>query len=60
LSAFAKGLRKTLKNYAISIIEVCLDRCREKKSNIIEVLRETCDTTYPAVKTKFKVFDFEC
>ncbi|CAF1116363.1 unnamed protein product [Adineta steineri] len=47
LTALAKGLRKSFKNYAISVIEVCLDRCREKKTNVIEVLRETCDATYP-------------
>ncbi|CAF1063268.1 unnamed protein product [Rotaria sp. Silwood1] len=48
LTALAKGLRKTFKNYAISVIEVCLDRCREKKTNVIEVLREACEAAYPA------------
>ncbi|UJR08232.1 hypothetical protein I4U23_012505 [Adineta vaga] len=48
LSALAKGLRKGFKNYALNVIEVCLDRCREKKNNVIEVLRETCEAVYPA------------
>ncbi|CAF2747465.1 unnamed protein product [Rotaria sp. Silwood2] len=47
LTALAKGLRKTFKNYAVGIIEVCLDRCREKKTNVIEVLREACEAAYP-------------
>ncbi|CAF4361259.1 unnamed protein product [Rotaria sp. Silwood2] len=49
LTALAKGLRKTFKNYAVGIIEVCLDRCREKKTNVIEVLREACEAAYPGV-----------
>ncbi|CAF1153386.1 unnamed protein product [Rotaria sordida] len=48
LTALAKGLRKTFKNYAAGIIEVCLDRCREKKTNVIEALREACEAAYLA------------
>ncbi|CAF1510112.1 unnamed protein product, partial [Adineta ricciae] len=47
LTALAKGLRKGFKNYAIAVLEVCLDRFREKKTNVIEALRETCDAAYP-------------
>lgn len=32
------------------VLEVCLDRFREKKTNVIEALREACDATYPAVR----------
>ncbi|CAF0991048.1 unnamed protein product [Adineta ricciae] len=48
LTALAKGLRKVFKNYALNVIDVCLDRCREKKNNVIEVLREACEAAYPA------------
>ncbi|CAF4991148.1 unnamed protein product, partial [Rotaria magnacalcarata] len=47
LTALAKGLRKAFKNYALGTIDVCLDRCREKKTNILEVFREACDAAYP-------------
>ncbi len=33
----------------IQVLEVCLDRFREKKTNVIEALRETCEAAYPAV-----------
>ncbi|CAF3028385.1 unnamed protein product [Rotaria socialis] len=48
LTALAKGLRKAFKNYALGTIDVCLDRCREKKTNILEVFREACEAAYPA------------
>ncbi|CAF5058973.1 unnamed protein product, partial [Rotaria sp. Silwood1] len=47
MTALAKGLRKAFKNYAINVLEVCLDRFREKKPNVIEALRETCEASYP-------------
>ncbi|CAF1566894.1 unnamed protein product, partial [Rotaria sordida] len=30
------------------VLEVCLDRFREKKPNVIEALRETCEASYSA------------
>ncbi|CAF2625523.1 unnamed protein product [Rotaria sp. Silwood2] len=47
MTALAKGLRKAFKNYTINVLEVCLDRFREKKPNVIEALRETCEASYP-------------
>ncbi|CAF0721167.1 unnamed protein product [Adineta steineri] len=48
LTALAKGLRKAFKSHAVGVLEVCLDRFREKKTNVIEALRETCDAVYPS------------
>ncbi|CAF3687601.1 unnamed protein product [Adineta steineri] len=47
MTALAKGLRKAFKNHAVNVLEVCLDRFREKKPNVIEALRETCEASYP-------------
>ncbi|CAF4799555.1 unnamed protein product, partial [Rotaria magnacalcarata] len=30
------------------VLEVCLDRFREKKPNVLEALREACEASYPA------------
>ncbi|CAF5155515.1 unnamed protein product, partial [Rotaria magnacalcarata] len=43
------GLRKAFKNHTINVLEVCLDRFREKKPNVLEALRETCEAAYPGV-----------
>ena len=32
---------------------MCLDRFREKKTNVIEALRETCEAAYPGVRFFF-------
>jgi hypothetical protein len=36
---------------AIQVLEVCLDRFREKKTNVIDALRETCEAAYPGVRS---------
>ena len=33
----------------VQVLEVCLDRFREKKTNVIEALREAADAAYPGV-----------
>ncbi|CAF3330130.1 unnamed protein product [Rotaria socialis] len=47
MTGLAKGLRKAFKNHTINVLEVCLDRFREKKPNVLEALRETCEAAYP-------------
>ena len=34
----------------VQVLEVCLDRFREKKTNVIDALREAVDAAYPAVR----------
>ncbi|CAF1056931.1 unnamed protein product [Didymodactylos carnosus] len=46
-SELAKGLRKEFYKHSLGVIEVCLDRFREKKTNVVDALRETCDVCYP-------------
>ncbi|CAF3916372.1 unnamed protein product [Rotaria sordida] len=48
LTSLAKGLKKAFKSHAVGVLEVCLDRFREKKPNVIEALRETCEASYSA------------
>ena len=33
----------------VQVLEVCLDRFREKKTNVIDALREASEAAYPAV-----------
>jgi len=42
------------KNYAVTVIEICLDRCREKKRNVIEALKETCDVAYLPMRSPIR------
>ena len=34
----------------VQVLEVCLDRFREKKTNVIDALREASEAAYPAVR----------
>ncbi|CAF1062139.1 unnamed protein product [Didymodactylos carnosus] len=46
-SGLAKSLRKDFYKHSLGVIEVCLDRFREKKTSVVDALRETCDICYP-------------
>jgi cytoskeleton-associated protein 5 len=48
LCALALGLRKDFSKYSTMAIEPIMERFKEKKQHILDVLREACDAIYPS------------
>lgn len=48
LAALAKGLSKKFQPYALACIGGILEKFKEKKTNVVQALREAIDAIYPA------------
>ena len=48
ITGLASGLRKDFSKYALTCIEPLMEKFKEKKTNIVEALREACDAIYPS------------
>jgi cytoskeleton-associated protein 5 len=48
ICAMANGLRKDFGKYALLAMEPLMERFKEKKQHIVDVLREACDAIYPS------------
>ncbi len=48
IAGLASGLRKDFNKYALTALEPCLERFKEKKQNIVDAMREACDAIYPS------------
>ena len=48
ICGIAQGLRKDFGKYALMALEPLMERFKEKKQHIVDVLREACDAIYPS------------
>lgn len=49
LGMVANGLRNKFQPYAVACIQAILEKFKERKTNVVTVLRETIDAIYPSV-----------